>query len=567
MIPLLKRHLIQPQYSVELDPAWKDRVAFASITGLPGSEDIVTRSFPAEGSTVGRRPSQKGLASYTGNVAHGLVWSSLRPIPSIFATGMTFLMYAKPVAGGTLQRAFFVGDELPAVSSQYNQACFAFNCTASGTASSGLFSTFEYNFGFQGTGQSSAGVVDGEWHVFIATRPAGFGSWTLYRDGINVTSSGTPANGVILTDGCRVHVHPGATQGYPDDAELAVILKEYTTPEDALRLSNNPWQIYRQERRLVIPSTGGGAASVTGAGQIASAEAIGQPSLTVNIAAAAVTSAEAFGSSGIAATVAASSIASAEAAGSPAIVASVTASGLAGAEALGSAAIAATVDAAGIASAEAVGSPAVGGAAAAEITAAGITSAEALGSPALGVAVEAAAIASAEALGQPNVGAAAADVTGVGQIATAEAIGAPVVGIAVAGSGVSSAEAFGSPALAVQVTGAGGIATAEAVGAPLVGELVAAEITGAGGIASSEAFGTPTVFPLVPYTGTGFQLGSGHRPLRSRRSSAQLTQNVQPHRIAAAGIESQERFGYPTLEWGGRSRMIRDEEFLLGRAA
>ncbi len=567
MIPLLKRHLIQPQYSVELDPAWKDRIGFASITGLPGSQDIVSRTFPAEGSTVRRRASQKGVASYTGNVADGLVWASLNPVPSIFLTGITLLLYANPAAGGTIQRPFFLGNEDPVPSNQYNQVNILFNSTKAGVASSGLFTAFEYNFGFQGTGESAAGMVDGEWHVFIATRPPGFGSFTLYRDGINVTSSGGSANGIVMLDGCRVHCHPSGSQGYMGESALAVAFPEYITPEDALKLSNNPWQIFRQERELVFPSTGGGAASITGAGQIASAEALGQPALNVNIAAVGVTSGEALGSPAVAATVAASGIASTEAAGSPAIAAAVSGSGIASAEAFGSAAVAATVDTAGIASAEAVGAPAVGGDPAADITAAGIASAEAFGSPVVGVVVAAAGFASAEAFGQPNVGAAAADVTGVGQIPTAEAIGAPVVGTVVTGAGVSSAEAFGSPALAVQVTGVGGIATAEAVGAPLVGELVAAEITGAGGIASSEAFGTPTVFPLVPYTGTGFQLGSGHRPLRSRRSSAQLTQNIQPHRIAAAGIESQERFGYPTLEWIGRSRKIRDEEFLLGRAA
>jgi hypothetical protein len=260
-------------------------------------------------------------------------------------------------------------------------------------------------------------------------------------------------------------------------------------------------------------------------------------------------------------------ISSAEAIGSPALCAGIIALGIGTGEAFGIAAIAATVEAAGIASGEAVGAPAVGGAAAAEITAAGIASAEALGSPALGLAVNAAGIVSAEALGQPNVGAAAAAITGAGQITTAEAVGSPAVAIAVSGAGVSSAEAFGSPALAAGVVGAGGIASAVAVGAPVVGELVAAEIIGVGGIASSAAVGSPTVFPLVPYTGTGFQLGSGHRPMRSRRNTAQLVQNVQPHRIAATGIESQERCGYPKLEWGGRSRKIRDEELLLGRAA
>jgi hypothetical protein len=102
---------------------------------------------------------------------------------------------------------------------------------------------------------------------------------------------------------------------------------------------------------------------------------------------------------------------------------------------------------------------------------------------------------------------------------------------------------------------------------PVVGEIQAAEITGAGAIAAAEAFGQVSVYPRVPYTGTGFQPGSGHRrPIRNR-PVLHVELNKLPHGIGAGGIASGERFGYPTLKWGGRSRKVRDEEFLLRRAA
>lgn len=128
---------------------------------------------------------------------------------------------------------------------------------------------------------------------------------------------------------------------------------------------------------------GGGAHDITGAGQIAGAEA--------------------FGGAVVVVVVAGAGIASAEAEGAPFVVASVVGAGqIAGAEALGTPAVQATIGAAGMPSAEAFGQPLVGDTG---ISGAGqIASAEALGTPAVQATIGAAAIASAEAFGAPQVG-------------------------------------------------------------------------------------------------------------------------------------------------------------------
>lgn len=252
LISLRRQHFIQPPEAVEIAPDWVAKVAFASITGLPDNRDLVSRQWPAIAGTVTRTPSQKGAASTTGSVSSGLVWSTLKPIPNIFPSGMSFLMFAKPTPGGTLQRAFFLGDEVQIPSNQYNQSTLVFNSTKAGVASSGLFTCFEYNFGFQGAAQSTAGAVDGNWHVFIGTRSPGYGTWTLYRDGLDVTAgSPTFANAIALNDGCRLHVHPGAVQGYTGELALGVAFRTLLDVTEVRSLSNNPWQIFRAAARRI----------------------------------------------------------------------------------------------------------------------------------------------------------------------------------------------------------------------------------------------------------------------------------------------------------------------------
>lgn len=148
------------------------------------------------------------------------------------------------------------------------------------------------------------------------------------------------------------------------------------------------------------PSGGGGG--ITGAGQIASGEVSGAPSIAAAVAPAGFASGQALGTPSVAASVAAAGIASAEQLGQPAIGAAIAPAGIASAQVLGAPSVAAAIGGAGIPSAEAVGAPVVNGAG---IFAAGIATAEAFGQPALAARVNASAIGSGEAVGQPTVGA------------------------------------------------------------------------------------------------------------------------------------------------------------------
>lgn len=129
-----------------------------------------------------------------------------------------------------------------------------------------------------------------------------------------------------------------------------------------------------------------------------------------------------------------------------AVDASITGAGdIVSAEALGQPGVMSAVAAAGIPSGAAVGSAAVQ----AKVSAAGVPSAEAIGQPAVGIAVAGTGIAGAEALGQPAVTAAgpAQNIADAGGIGSAEAIGQPQVSACVAGTGIASADAVGAPEL------------------------------------------------------------------------------------------------------------------------
>ena len=240
-----------------------------------------------------------------------------------------------------------------------------------------------------------------------------------------------------------------------------------------------------------VPTAGGAAASISGAGGIASAEAVGSPALAPSLTGSSIAGAEAFGSptlTGAAATVSPTGIASAQAIGAPAL--------------------AATLTPAGIGSGEAIGAPAL--VTQGSIAPTGIPTAEAFGSPALAVTLSPTGIESAQAIGAPVLRQTLGILTG---IASAEAAGVPQIIVTLGAAGIASGATFGTPTLIGQATLApAGIASGEAVGTPAIAAdvvMTAIESTEAFGvpalsgsaaglqvvgIASAEAFGVPQAF-------------------------------------------------------------------------
>jgi HK97 family phage prohead protease len=192
------------------------------------------------------------------------------------------------------------------------------------------------------------------------------------------------------------------------------------------------------------------AATITGAGAIATAEALGQPGVAGVAQTSAPASTEAFGAPTVAAAIVPAAIGSSGASGAPAIAAVVQTSALASAEALGQPGVTAGISATAIPSIEALGGPAIAG----TVITAGIASGELLGQPDVAGAVVPAGIASREATGAPDI----ALGIDAASVPSEEALGTPLVG---------------DPPLAQEIVDAGGISSAEAFGAPVV-DLVSA---------------------------------------------------------------------------------------------
>jgi hypothetical protein len=231
--------------------------------------------------------------------------------------------------------------------------------------------------------------------------------------------------------------------------------------------------------------------NVSGAGGIATGEALGSPAIILAISGVGgIASSEAIGALTVSQAVSITGvggIAGEEAMGQPAIKAnSIGVGGIAGEEAMGQPAIRIAVSMSGIPGAEAFGNPAI----AFRVSLAGIPTGEAFGSPAISENITGVgSIAGGEAFGQPTI-TEILSIAGVGGIASQEAIGqSTIVGDLSGIGGIASAEAMGQTAINVTISGLGEIASAEALGPPSL----VAQLFGVGAIVSEELVGMLTI--------------------------------------------------------------------------
>jgi hypothetical protein len=286
---------------------------------------------------------------------------------------------------------------------------------------------------------------------------------------------------------------------------------------------------------LVLKESGGSPASITGAGNIATAGAFGSPTISqaaATLSPTGIATAGAFGAPTLRATAAPAGVASAGAFGSPTIsqaAATLSPSGIATAAAFGSPTIsqaAATLSPASIATAGAFGTPAT----APRLDPAGVGSGQAFGAPTLAVSLAPAGIGSAEAFGTPT--ATSSGTIAAAGIASAEAFGSPTLAARLAPAGIAGAEAFGNAVVTSSGTLApAGVASAEAFGAPTVSS--GAATLQPASIASAEALGVPAGSAALQPAGIASTEAVGAPTLAAT--------------LIAQGIAAAEAFGTPSV--------------------
>ncbi|MBW0095003.1 hypothetical protein I4I73_03200, partial [Pseudonocardia sp. KRD-184] len=299
----------------------------------------------------------------------------------------------------------------------------------------------------------------------VATRAASLGFYAAAQD---ESSSATPTSGESAFDPVFISAQVAGGSGHKP---MGAVAAETTYTIDAAGTTVCDWHYVGVEIVAEL------ALTVTPPG-VASAEAVGTPTLTAGAVAAAP-----------------AGVASTEAVGTPQVTASVgvTATGVASGEAVGAPTITigGVVVAAAVPTAEAVGTPTVAPGPA-SVTATGVASGEAVGAPTLSLTVAPAGVPTAETVGTPTLtlGAAAVSTAGVvsGEVVPAPAVTAGPVGLSTVG--VPSAEAVGVPRVSMSLF-AVGVASGEAVGAPML--TVGAVAIFLTGVPSGEAVGTPAL--------------------------------------------------------------------------
>lgn len=257
-VPPLKRFR-QPNHPVGLSPEWASKIAFASLVGQGWNYDLKTKISPSVvGTGLSKTVGRHGAATIASNDTSGLFWGGRRLLAN-GNDGYAMLFLAAPVSQAEGDRAIVIGSE--SAGDSYNQITFIFNADKDAAVTAGKFAILEYNSAFANRADSTAGQVDGNWHVFIANRPSGAVAQRLYRDGLDVTGTQASASGVATTAGISVLCSPASTSaGFEHPASLAVVFFAPLSTSDINTLSANPWAILEsQPRQIYVASAGGGS--------------------------------------------------------------------------------------------------------------------------------------------------------------------------------------------------------------------------------------------------------------------------------------------------------------------
>lgn len=245
-VPKQKVVSTQPQNLVGID--WSNSITkglkFATNHSSPYI-DLVSKTVGVKGGTIRNTINSNFKITEASDKSSYINWN-LKPLIND-SSGITLLLFAKCLNEGVKSRAFVIGSE--SAGQGNNAAQIVFNATNTHGDSAGLFDVCEYQTAFVSSTQSIGGAVDGKFNLWVCRRENLTNTWSIFKNGINVSSGSTGTAGVFtFSSGVRLHGAPvSTTQGLSYPIIMSSIFGRYLTDYEILSLSKNPWQIFKSQ--------------------------------------------------------------------------------------------------------------------------------------------------------------------------------------------------------------------------------------------------------------------------------------------------------------------------------
>ena len=152
----------------------------------------------------------------------------------------TFVVFASTLSIATRTDTFTIG---PNSATPYEQRTLSLNSNQSAGAAAGVFSAFDYSGGFLCSAQSIAGMVDGNPHVYAARRSGS--NYTVWRDGVNVTSSATSGASTVGSGLPNTYVFGASARGAANlRVSIGLALSRALSDAEMAAVTRNPWIVF-----------------------------------------------------------------------------------------------------------------------------------------------------------------------------------------------------------------------------------------------------------------------------------------------------------------------------------
>lgn len=207
-----------------------------------GAIDLESGKIPISQTGYGTVASPYGpAANFTTATSNGLNYGNYFCVPSN-STTYSIVVLAAPTSTARVSAPFVQYDQLGSGNTQID---FMFNATSAGSASAGAFAFLEYSSGNKATADSSAGAIDGKWHLFGVSRGISSGVSRLFLDGVQSGADGTSLSGSTQS-GTPVMVCGGKNRDWATDYPVmfVAVWGRALSNTEHFALAANPWRMF-----------------------------------------------------------------------------------------------------------------------------------------------------------------------------------------------------------------------------------------------------------------------------------------------------------------------------------